>query len=165
MPLYMERTEIPAAQTVAEIADKLAQHAAVRDVHTEYEHRRIRAVRFSLLVEDRKVWYTLPANTAPIFAYLQAKRTHATPEGRQIDAEKAERIAWRQVLRWIEAQLGMIETGMVEPAEVFLPYATTKTTEGEPVTVYQLWRTTLALPAPATAPPPAPPAHKQADCA
>ena len=52
------------------------------------------------------------------------------------------------MLRWIEALLGMIEIGMVEPAQVFLPYATSKTTEGEPVTVYHLWRATSALPAP-----------------
>ena len=38
----------------------------------------------------------------------------------------------RQVLRWIGAQ-----AGMVEPVQVFLPYATTKTPRGEPVAVYQ----------------------------
>jgi hypothetical protein len=36
---------------------------------------------------------------------------------------KARRIAWRQVLRWVEAQLALIETGMVKTQEVFLPYA------------------------------------------
>lgn len=148
MPLYMERTEIPAAQTVGEIADKLGRHAAVRDVHTEYEDGRILAVRFSILVEGQKIWYTLPARIEAIYEHLQSKRARDTRDGRKIDAEKAERIGWRQVLRWIEAQLAMIEIGMVEPAQVFLPYATSKTAEGEPVTVYQLWRATLALPAP-----------------
>jgi hypothetical protein len=49
--------------------------------------------------------------------------------GRWLDDEnkqrlqvKAERVAWRQLLRWTQAQIAMIETGMVEAAEVFLPY-------------------------------------------
>jgi hypothetical protein len=36
--------------------------------------------------------------------------------------KKAERVAWRQILRWVQAQYAMIETGMVQPAEVFLAY-------------------------------------------
>ncbi len=35
---------------------------------------------------------------------------------------RAERIAWRQLLRWVQIQIAMIQTGMVDAAEVFLPY-------------------------------------------
>jgi hypothetical protein len=36
--------------------------------------------------------------------------------------EQAQRIAWRQLLRWVQAQLAMIDTGMVRTEEVFMPY-------------------------------------------
>jgi hypothetical protein len=36
--------------------------------------------------------------------------------------EQAERVAWRQLLRWVQAQLAMIDTGMVRTEEVFMPY-------------------------------------------
>jgi hypothetical protein len=36
--------------------------------------------------------------------------------------EQAKRIAWRQILRWSEAQVALIETEMVKTEEVFMPY-------------------------------------------
>lgn len=38
------------------------------------------------------------------------------------DFKPAERVVWRQLLRWIQSQLAMIDTGMVEATEVFMPY-------------------------------------------
>ena len=35
---------------------------------------------------------------------------------------QAERVGWRQLLRWVQAQLAMIEVGMAQRAEVFMPY-------------------------------------------
>ena len=37
--------------------------------------------------------------------------------------EQAKRVAWRQLLRWTEAQLAMIDAGMAHAGEVFLAYA------------------------------------------
>lgn len=38
------------------------------------------------------------------------------------DMERARRIAWRQTLRWIQAQLAMVSVGMVKTEQVFMPY-------------------------------------------
>jgi hypothetical protein len=38
------------------------------------------------------------------------------------DREQAERVGWRQLKRWLEAQLALVETEMVEMREVFAPY-------------------------------------------
>jgi hypothetical protein len=40
-------------------------------------------------------------------------------------------VAWRQILRWVEAQLALIDTGMVQPQEVFLSYAIVNQGEGD----------------------------------
>ncbi|GAG18875.1 unnamed protein product, partial [marine sediment metagenome] len=36
--------------------------------------------------------------------------------------EQALRTAWRQVLRWIQAQIAMIDSEIVSTEEVFMPY-------------------------------------------
>ena len=36
--------------------------------------------------------------------------------------QQATRVAWRILKDWIEAQLALLDTGMVELEEIFLPY-------------------------------------------
>ena len=38
------------------------------------------------------------------------------------DEIQAKRVSWRQILRWVEAQLALTYTNMVKVEEVFLPY-------------------------------------------
>jgi hypothetical protein len=70
--------------------------------------------------------FSLPARLDPLFAIIQKNRSPRTRDKKEKeDREQAERVAWRQLYRWIEAQLAIIETGMVEADEVFLPYVQT----------------------------------------
>jgi len=50
--------------------------------------------------------------------------------------EQAARVAWRVVKDWLEAQLAMIEAGMVDLEQVFLAYA--QNPAGE--TIYEVMR-------------------------
>lgn len=126
MSLYMESTKIPAERTAQEIGALLAQAGATA-VLTEYgKDRKITGLSFRLHVGDREVPFSLPARIEPVFKYLQKQRA---PQWRikkeQEDRIQAERVAWRQILKWIQAQLAMIDTGMVQAGEVFLPYVQT----------------------------------------
>ena len=49
---------------------------------------------------------------------------------------QAERTAWRNVRDWVLAQVAIIEAGMVQIEEVFLPYMT----DGSGRTLYQLYQ-------------------------
>ncbi len=40
--------------------------------------------------------------------------------------EQAQRVAWRIVKDWVEAQMAIVEAQLADMAEVFLPYAITK---------------------------------------
>lgn len=42
------------------------------------------------------------------------------------DKEQANRIGWRQILRWLQAQFALMEVGMVDIKEIFLPYCWNK---------------------------------------
>jgi hypothetical protein len=146
MSLYMESTKITAERTAQEIGTLLAQAGATA-VLTEYsKDRKICGLAFKLHIGDREVPFSLPARIDPVFQYLQKKRA---PKWRikkeQEDRIQSERVAWRQLLKWIQAQLSMIDTGMVAAAEVFLPYV--QTAPGE--TLFERLTSTgrLALPA------------------
>lgn len=64
------------------------------------------------------------------------------------DRAQAERTAWRQVLRWVEAQMALIDAGMTQTHEVFMPYAVIPGTKDQ--TMFQAWESQQkALPSPA----------------
>jgi hypothetical protein len=126
MSLYMESTKISAERTAQEIGALLAKAGATA-VLTEYgSDRKISGLSFKLYVNGLEVPFSLPARIDPVFKYLQNQRTPKwRPKKEKIDRILAERVAWRQLLRWIQAQLSMIDTGMVAAEEVFLPYVQT----------------------------------------
>lgn len=82
---------------------------------------RLVGLRFALLIEQIPVTFALPVRVDPVFKILNSRRRYPGQYA-EIDREQSERVAWRQLLRWVQAQLAMIDTGMVQPQEVFLPY-------------------------------------------
>ena len=130
--LFMETTEIPVQKTAGDILGLLVRAGATQ-VSLDYEGGKIAGMRFTYPVDGYPVPFRLPVRTEPIFKIINGRRSPDTWNkfGRKAmaakDREQAERVAWRQLLRWIEAQIAMIETGMVKTDEVFLPYVATAT--------------------------------------
>ena len=120
--LFMESTKIEVAKTLTEIEYLLSQ-AGATGIAKDYKDKRPVALYFRLAVGAQEIPFMLPARVEPIFVVLQKR---LQPQNRTKRAaqtlEQAERVAWRQILRWTEAQLALIETGMVEAVEVFMPY-------------------------------------------
>ena len=120
--LYMESTGIPAEKTAAEITYVLVQAGATQ-TYNRFENKKLVGLSFTLPISGKDVPFCLPVRTKPVFDYLQRRRPSTTRQKKaESDMEQAERVAWRQLLRWIQAQLAMIDTGMVQSAEVFMPY-------------------------------------------
>lgn len=132
--LYMESTKIDVDSTVADIQRVLSRYRC-QAIMTKFDRAgEIEAVMFQLEVEGRAIPFQLPARWEPIFEYLNKHRSPRTQEDKaNQDKEQAKRVAWRQILRWIEAQLALVQTHMVSMQEVFMPYILLK--EGE--TMYQ----------------------------
>jgi hypothetical protein len=134
MSLYLETTQIPAERTAGEISLLLVKSGASQ-ISTEYDaSHKIRALRFILGVQGRPTVFSLPVRCEPIFNRLQKQRARLSNRTAKTgeDRAQAERIAWRQLFRWVQAQLALIETGMVEAGEVFMPYI-----ESGGITLYQ----------------------------
>ncbi len=123
--IYLETTDVPAERTVGEISALLVQ-AKAREITQVYgQTQRIEGVKFLLQVAPGvQRMFQLPARVDPVFKILRERKSGSISDvDRSKLREKAERIAWRQLFRWCQAQLCMIEIGMVEAPEVFLPYA------------------------------------------
>jgi hypothetical protein len=120
----METTKISAERTAQEIVCLLAAAGATA-VLTDYSRdRKICGLAFKLDVGGSQMPFSLPARIDPVFQRIQKGRAPRNrTKNEPADRLQAERVAWRQLLRWIQAQLAMIETGMVAAQEVFLPYA------------------------------------------
>lgn len=121
--LFMGTTSVSPEKTLAQIIGCLVRTGA-RQISQEYNGEgRLVGIRFALEVLPHNIQcFSLPAKTDPVFKALwkHVKRPRKNTESEM--KAKAERIAWRQLYRWTEAQLAMVEIGMVEAAEVFLPY-------------------------------------------
>jgi hypothetical protein len=122
----MESTEVPSQKTASEITTLLVQSGA-REISVQYDEGKISGLRFVLLAAGNvPLQFALPVRTEPIFKIINGRRQNygqfSKVAMQERDHEQAERVAWRQLLRWMQAQLAFIETGMVASQEVFLPY-------------------------------------------
>lgn len=123
-PIFMENTEIAADRTAAEVSAVLVQ-AGATSVSVRYAAGKITGMSWTMQVGANELPFAMPARVEPVYKLLKSRRSGYIDS--KLDAKiraQAERVAWRQLLRWIQAQAAMIEVGMVERAEVFMPYMT-----------------------------------------
>ena len=119
--LYLQTTEVPAGKSAGEIVAVLVQGGA-REILTQYgPDQKLVGIRFSLEPKKGQTQiYSLPARTNAVYKILSEQKCYAYDDSKL--KAQAERIAWRLLLRWVQSQLALIEVGMVEVEEVFLPY-------------------------------------------
>lgn len=122
-------------ESLGEIQGALAAHGA-RQIMVEYDgDGKVMALAFSIESPMGRRAFSLPANVGGVRAVMAKQGV------RDINGQ-AERTAWRNVRDWVLAQMAIIEAGMAQMDEVFLPYLT----NGNGQTLYQLYQGgTLAL--------------------
>lgn len=116
--LFMHATEVEATKTITDIQIYLVRMGANK-IMTDYENGEPSGMYFTILVNGKSVPFRLPARVEPIYKILHAGRGWNSEAA---DKAQAKRVAWRQIYRWIQAQLALIETGMVEAAEILTPF-------------------------------------------
>lgn len=122
MPILNYTTQIDAAKTVAEITQILAK-AGASDVATRYIEGRPVGIMFRTATPFGPRDFVLPVLADKVQMVLHKQKVQ--PKLQSI--EQAERVAWRIVKDWIEAQLAIIQTEMVTLDQVMLPYMKTET--------------------------------------
>lgn len=126
-------TKIPVSATVGEIT-ALLMDAGASDILTSYTDRKPVGLRFLLHTPYGRQLFSLPANTEQVLRVLEAHhRAGHNRSGVRIDQAQAERVGWRILRDWLDAQLALVEIGMATADQVLLPY---RMVDGER-TVYQ----------------------------
>lgn len=139
MPLLNYTTSVPVSRTIGQVQALLVE-AGARQMMTEYDDvGRPTGMAFTVNTGYGMRSFVLPVKASAVELVLRREGVqprYATPE-------HAERVAWRILKDWLEAQLAIIRTEMVTLDQVMLPYMS----DGGR-TVYELYRDQqLALPA------------------
>ena len=120
MPILNYTTKVDIFTTLGEIQRILVAHGA-RKIVQDYDVRgRIIALSFLVKTPLGEQAVRLPANVDAVYAVLQQQKVRC---GR----EQAERVAWRIIKDWLEAQMAILEAKMVQIDEIFLPYILDRT--------------------------------------
>ena len=114
MPIKNYTTEINVYRSAREIQDMLASHGATK-IMVDYESGQPVGVTFAIDTELGVRGFSLAANVDGVRTVFAKQRVKAQPG-------QAERTAWRNIRDWIYAQMAIIEAGMVQMDEVFMPY-------------------------------------------
>lgn len=129
MPIDGYTTKVPVSRTVGEIQTLLAQAGADR-IMIEYEQGNAKGVSFLLKTPGGDLAFRLPSRPKGVYSVMvddpkvpQKLKTW----------EQASRVAWRNIKKWVEAQLAFIEADQATLPELFLPFGIT--TDGG--TVYE----------------------------
>lgn len=121
MALLNYTTSIDADKSAQEISKCLSTHGA-KAVLTEYDDagEYVSAISFHLRVGEQQMSFRLPADWKPVLTIIE---NDSKVPRRLKTREQAVRISWRIIKDWVEAQMALVETRMVQTQDVFLPYA------------------------------------------
>jgi hypothetical protein len=132
-PLLNYTTSVDARRTIGQVHALLVE-AGARQIMTTYtEVGTPTGVMFAIATADGLRAFALPVNTHRV---LQVMKLDRKTEPRWKTPEQAERIGWRIIKDWLEAQIAIIQTEMVTFEQVMLPYM--RTEDGR--SVYELYQ-------------------------
>lgn len=115
MPLLNYTTKVDVYTTLGAIQGQLVKHGAKKIMQDYDDHGHIAALTFLIDTRAGARGIRLPANVDKVHTVLHRQKV-------KCDREQAERVAWRIVKDWVEAQMAILESEMVEMDEIFLPY-------------------------------------------
>jgi hypothetical protein len=136
---------VAAEKTLAEVQRRLIAFGARRFAVEFDKERQPTAVEFEVDTEFGPRRFLLEANLKGVEAAL-VRQYHAGQVARKVaTSEQAVRVAWRITKDWLEAQLALVEAGIVPLDQAMLPYLVGPGGR----TVYQVFRDQkLSLPGP-----------------
>lgn len=118
MALLNYTTTVSAARTIAQVQQLLVR-AGAHQVLMDYRDGKPTGIRFAVTTAGGARAFTLPVQVDRVAAVLEQDRQ---VQPRLKTPEHAERVAWRILKDWLEAQLALIQSEMVTLEEVMLPY-------------------------------------------
>jgi hypothetical protein len=122
MTILNYTTKVPVERSVQEIQKTLVKAGATATM-LQYDSGMVSSIAFKLDTKHGPVSFLLPSNPDGVLRVMRkGKAGKVTPE----QFQQANRVSWRILKDWIEAQMAIISAEMATPLQVFLPYAQTK---------------------------------------
>lgn len=115
------RSSIDIDKLFAHLQQVLVKHGAKQITFDYGTDGKIYGVMFRVEVGDNILPIRLPARVDKVYAILE-QQYQAGLIRRKLDQEQSYRVAWRNILDWVVAQMTLLEIEMVKLEEVFLPY-------------------------------------------
>lgn len=131
MAILNYTTTVDAYKTVAEIERVLVKHGA-SSIMKNYDGETITGLSFLIDTGVRQIPVRLPVKINECLEILSIEKRKDT-KNVKATREQAERVAWRILKDWVEAQMALLDVQMVKFEEIFLPYI--ETNDGK--TVYE----------------------------
>ena len=110
-------TDVPWLRTVGQIEEMLIRLGANAVLKNYRGDGRVEALSF----QYQQRGYKLPSNTEKCMEKLREIPQYRRRDRQSLE-EQAERVAWRVIKDWLEAQLALIQIGQAEVEQVMLPY-------------------------------------------
>lgn len=132
MAILNYTTTVDSFKTASEIEYILVKHNA-RSIMKTYDGDRITGLSFLIDIGEQQLPVKLPVKINECYEVLVREKKNSPKSNIKATKEQAERVAWRILKDWIEAQMALLDIQMVQFQEIFLPYIETKTGE----TIYE----------------------------
>lgn len=123
MPILNYTTKIDSYKTITEIQQRLGKAGATKMIIDNDIKGLPTALTFCIEWHGSPLAFALPCNFEGVLKSM--KKSSKVPRS-MCTEEQALRTGWRIVKDWVEAQLAIVEAELAGMAEVFLPYAVTK---------------------------------------
>ena len=123
MAILNYTTTVEAFKTVAEIEHVLVKHGA-KSIMKNYDGETITGLSFLIDTGAQQIPVRLPVKIDECLVILMEEKKNGT-KNIKATREQAERVAWRILKDWIEAQMALLDVHMVRFEEIFLPYIET----------------------------------------
>lgn len=120
MAILNYTTTIDAFKTVSEIEYILMKHKA-KSIMKEFKGDSIIGLSFLIDTGYNQVPIKLPVKVDECLAVLKREKRNGTKSIKDT-REQAERVAWRILKDWVEAQMALLDIEMVRMEEIFMPY-------------------------------------------
>ncbi len=120
MSILNYTTKVPVEQSLREITRALVKAGATATM-LQYDSGLVSSIAFKLNTKHGPVSFLLPSNPDGVLRVMLKGKTTAT----RAQFEQANRVSWRILKNWIEAQMAIITAELATPMQVFLPYAQT----------------------------------------
>ena len=126
MAILNYTTTVDSFKTVSEIEYVLMKHKA-KSIMKNYEGESITGLSFLIDTGMQQIPVKLPVKIDECLKVLKHEKSENPRKQIKDTREQAERVAWRILKDWIEAQMALLDIEMVRFEEIFLPYIETNT--------------------------------------